>query len=572
MDQDYADSSSSFKNKGLITSDFKFTSANETVTAGAGTLGNTDALVDGSTTDADVLNATLTSGGAATTTIQNIETLNLTSTIAGSGLDFGSVLGAKNVSITGSATSVFTGVSSTATPEFKVSSYDKGTSITLTSLTGTTAANTAESLKVTLNGVTKNSSVTVDTVAANAGTLETLNLVSDGSAANITGLVQGANATFSTINVTGGQALTLKMAGDVVNNLKIATTNTGGTALDLDINGADLVNLGNVTGVTALTVRDSNTPGGEGFSLFNVATGSTVTLATDAGAGVFTVKGAASNTADTVNFVLKTDATTATDVNLTSVTINDVENLVITSDGAPTTGANKTNSITTLNADSLSSLTIKGASEFTTALGAIAKNITINGADATAILTIDANAVTGAATGTKTLSITGGSAADVITAATAIDINQTLTGNGGNDKFIVAAVGASTVARVTVADLAKGDIVQFGGTTVGTVTNKLGVAAGIQAQIEAAATVRAAAEIAATSTGTGVGDAATTANTAYLFSYKGEQYAFLNQDDAAEVAGGAAGSYLDNTDAIIKIVGGITGSTAAADLPTFTFA
>ena len=569
--QDYADNSSSFKNGGVITSDFKFSAGNQTVTAAAGTLGNNDALIDASTTDNDTLNATLISGAASTTTIQNIENLAFTVNTAGSGLDFANVTGAKTVSVSGGANSTFTGVSSTATPEFTLLNYGKAANVQLATLAGTTTTNNAESLKVTLSGTTKDTSLTV--ASAVAGTLETLNLVSGGSAANISTLVQGTNTTFGTINVTGTQALTLKMAGDQLNNVKIAATNTGATALDVDIDGGDLVNLGNVTGVTALTVRDSNAPGtgGDGFSLFNVATGSTITLATDANAGVITVKGAAANTADTVNFVLKTDATAATDINLTSVTLNDVETINFQTDGAPTTGANKTNSIGTLNADSLTNVKITGASEFTTALGSIAKNITVDASAATSAITIDGSAVTGAATGTKTLAITGGAGADVFTASTQASVNTTLAGGAGNDKFIVGAIGTDTVARVSITDLAKGDIVQFGGTVAGTVTNKLGVSAAIQAQIEGAATVKAAAELAATSTGTGIGDAATTANTAYIFTYKGDTYAFLNQDDGAEAAGGAANSYVDATDAIIKIVG-VSSTTAAADMPTFTFA
>ena len=57
---DYADTTTAFLSSGAVTSTFKFTSGNETVNSAGGTFATADILVDNTTTDNDVLNATLT--------------------------------------------------------------------------------------------------------------------------------------------------------------------------------------------------------------------------------------------------------------------------------------------------------------------------------------------------------------------------------------------------------------------------------------------------------------------------------------------------------------------------------
>jgi hypothetical protein len=60
---------------GALASSFRFTSGNDVVNGMTATMAATDTLIDGSTTDVDVLNITGT-GSTAITTV-NIETVNL---------------------------------------------------------------------------------------------------------------------------------------------------------------------------------------------------------------------------------------------------------------------------------------------------------------------------------------------------------------------------------------------------------------------------------------------------------------------------------------------------------------
>jgi hypothetical protein len=483
--QDYADSSSSFKNGGLITSDFKFSSGNETVTAGAGTLASNDALVDGSTTDADVLNATLTSGGPLTTSIQNIETLNLTSTIANSGLNFANVLGAKKVTLTGTANSQLTNVNATAAPAFEINNYNKAVTLNVATLGGTTAAGTAESLTVKASGLTAGGTVlapvipTLNLTSAGAGTLETLNLESAGTTKNtlqLTGIGAGnVNAVAKTV-VTGAADLDLLMAHGAINGQTLdAAGHTGVLNLIVDRNGATtaVTNLTNVTGADVYTFRDS-TAGGDALVASGLASGSTVALTytTAGGASSLAVKGAAAGKADSLTLVLDNAADATNTTVASSLTVTDVETLNIKSEGGTTTG-NKINALTvtagsTVSVDGATKLDlelaaaslvsvveVKGAGahkvDFAGAGGvtyADGKNLTIDGSTATGKLTLDGSQFTGTAGGSgavETLTIRGGENDDTITAHTGVDARSVIDAGAGKD-----TVNVATAANVTL--------------------------------------------------------------------------------------------------------------------------
>lgn len=479
--QDYADSSSSFKNGGLITSDFKFTSGNETVTAGAGTLGNTDALVDGSTTDADVLNATLTSGAAATTTIQNIETLNLTATIANSGLDFANVTGAKKVTLTGTANSQLTNVNATAAPAFEINNYNKAVALDVLTLVGTTAAGTAESLTIKASGLTAGGTAlapvipTLTLTATAAGTLETLNLESAGTAKNTlaVNLGAGANAVAKTV-VTGAADLDLMVANAMINGQTLdGAGHTGVLNLIVDRNGATtaVTNLTNVTGADVYTFRDS-VAAGDALVASGLASGSTVALTySTTGASSLAVKGAAAGKADSLTLVLDNAADATNTTVATSLTVTDVETLNIKSEGGTTAG----NTINALTVTAGSTVSVDGSTKLTLDLAATSlvsvvevkgsgahsvdfaapatyadgKNLTIDGSAATGKLTLNGVDFTGTAGGSgaiETLTIRGGSSDDTITAH-----------GGANARSIIdAGAGADTVNVATAANVTLG--------------------------------------------------------------------------------------------------------------------
>lgn len=111
---DFADAAGSFRNGTATTSgtptDFKFTNGAETVNATTASLvvvGGGDALIDGSTTDQDVLNVVL-NGNTSLNTVTNIEKIAITANAAGGAIDFTNVTGAQTVVITGAPTSALT--------------------------------------------------------------------------------------------------------------------------------------------------------------------------------------------------------------------------------------------------------------------------------------------------------------------------------------------------------------------------------------------------------------------------------------------------------------------------------
>ena len=471
--QDYADTTSSFKNGGLLPSDFKFSSGNDTVNAGAGTVGNTDALVDGSTTDSDTLNATLTSGAAATPTIQNIEKLNLTMSIANSGLDFANVTGVKAISVTGTANGVVNNLDLTKGPTLAVNSYSKPPTVQAATLAGTTALGTAETLGVTVSGATEDSSLTIASATAGTENLESLTITSSGAAANILTLVNGTNTdNIDKIAIAGAADLDLRVASAVISGNTMTAADHGGVlTLTVDRNGtAGTTNLGNVSGVDNFVFRDS-TAGGDNLVVSNLVNGSNVTLATAfAGTDSITVKGAAAKTDNTLNITIdnETDLTDTT-IGGTSLTIADIETLSFTSAGATVAGGN---TITKLIATSAAVINVTGDSKLTLGLDAAtlvttvnlsgagehavdftagatyaeAKSLTLDGSTATGKLTLDGSDFTGTAGGVlETLTINGGSNDDTITGTSNADAKNVIDAGAGKDTVTLSTANGSSV-------------------------------------------------------------------------------------------------------------------------------
>jgi hypothetical protein len=472
--QDYADTTSSFKNGGLLTSDFKFSSGNDTVNAGAGTLGNTDALIDGSTADSDTLNATLTSGAAATPTIQNIEKINLTMSIANSGLDFANITGVKAISVTGTANGVVNNLDLTKETALAVNSYSKALTVQAATLAGTTALSTAETLGVTVSGTTEDSSLTIASATAGTENLESLTITSSGTAANILTLVNGANTdNIDTIAIAGSADLDLRVASTVISgNTLTAAGHTGALTLTVDRNGSvsSTTNLGNVSGVDNYVFRDS-VAGGDNLVVSNIADGSNVTLATAfAGTDSITVKGAAAKTDNTLNVTIdnETDLTDTT-IGGTSLTIANIETISFTSAGATVAGGN---TITNLIATSAATINVTGDSKLTLGLDATTlvttvglsgagahsvdftaaatyaegDSLTIDGSTATGELTLDGSDFTGTAGGTvETLTINGGTNDDTITGTSNADSENVIDADAGDDTVSLSTANNSSV-------------------------------------------------------------------------------------------------------------------------------
>lgn len=564
---DQADTTGSSKNGGLIASDFKFTSGNELVTAVAGTFAAGDVLADGSKTDADVLNATITAAGATAASVSNIETINLDVKTATGGLDMTSVTGAKTVSVntnSGIAAQV-TNIAPASAPVVEL----KGSGVltaNFTSFAGTTAAGTAESASFKFNGASvAGANVPGLTITATTpGTLETLNLESAGSAKNTVALTS-ASAIGKAV-VTGAADLELRSAAGTLNGVElVGSAHTGVLTINADFDGGAAVvglNAEKYTGVDAYIVRDTAaTAGATGFGLFNIASGVTVRLADDiAAASIITVAGASASTTDSVNLLLQNRATTATDVDVAGgLTINNVETIKITSTGAPTTG--DTQSSLTLNADKIATLTLDGGSDLAVTLGAgtvaatNTANISIDGSAATGKLAIVAGDIANFASGTRTVTIKGGTNDDTLTGVTTVAVKNVFDLSAGG-KDTVTIVAGDTNDSITA--FTNGDKLALGAVAGGFVNglNATEITAAEQATIEAAATLAAAATAAAGAV------TAYAANTAVLFSYQGNQYILM--DDAT------FGAYDVATDAIVQVTG-LSGTTTF-DAGTFLFA
>lgn len=473
---------------------FKFSSANETVKAAAGTLNGTDVLLDPSTSDNDVLEANIVSTTLAAPTVQNIETFKLNLLANGAGLDLANVLGVKTVEVTGSGNGVLSNVAATAPEVTLTGGYDKTLTVAFDTLAGTSTSN-PETLKVNLNGAGSKAAVQINiegTATANQGSLEQLTINSAGTAANTltvgttdydgtssSGYASAAGITKFT--VTGDQALTLKVDHATISTKTVEKTGTGALTLDIDRGTAttQVTSLAQAAGYSNLVLRGTGDVNVSG--IVNGATVQIVDSFTATNADSLSVKGAATGTNDSLTLVLdhKTDAT-----NLTfnaAFAVNDIETVNIVSKGGDSTGhqlgdtastggfeanAAKTINISgdtklTLNLDTdtkFETLNIEGTGKHSisfvgTATYSAGKNVTVN-STSTSNLKLDLSQIvldTGVST-VEVLSVTTGSGADDITLGSFAGAKLVLNAGDGGD--------STTAQKVTVGS--------FGGTGTAT--------------------------------------------------------------------------------------------------------
>jgi methionine-rich copper-binding protein CopC len=504
--QDYADTTTAVLNNGAITSSFKFTSANETVNAPAGTLSNTDTLVDGSTTDNDVLNATLTGNAPIAANLTNIETLKLN--IAGNkaGLDFTNITGAKTVEVTGTQDAILSNVAATAPEITLTGGYDKTLTVAFATLAGT-SSNDPETLKVNLNGAGSKAAVQINIVGTtNTGSLEQLTINSTGTAANTltvgTTDVDGTSNGYAAANgitkftVTGDQALTLKVDHATVSTKTLEKTGTGALTLDIDRGTltTPVTSLVQAAGYANLVLRGSGD-----VNVSSIANGATVTIVdsfTGANADSLLVKDANTGTNDSLTLKLQhKTAGTNIDFSNAAFAINDVETISIISNGGDSTGHKlgdatngfEANAAKTINLSGDTKLTLKlatatkfetlnidGAAKYvvdfvnTGVSYGSGKNVTVNAGTATGDLTLDLSDIvldTGTST-TETLSVTTGSGKDTLTfGSTLAGAKLVVDAGGGDNTIVVMGDGTGTAnisGDVTITTGAGKDTIVFG--------------------------------------------------------------------------------------------------------------
>jgi hypothetical protein len=451
---------------GSLASTFRFTSGNDTVNGMSATMAAADTLIDGSATDADVLNITAT--GATAVTSVNIETVNFTATSGAPNLDASAITGATNINVSGTVASTVDNQTGTV----NLVDYTRILTVDDTNYNGTAAAGNADSLSMTVSGATHGTTAATQSgitlVSNNASVLETLNIESKGSAANDFTLVGGTNVTLSTVNITGSADVSVRMANVDITGLTFnATAATGSTTMVLDRNtlGATASNVNLFTGIDNLTVIDSAAPavGGDTGSLSGLTVGQKITFADDFNSSVLAFQGA-TGSADSASIVLD-NATAVTDTDMAQINAQNIETLSIDSSGFATSSSTTAENLIDDLVGDATTITVTGdtsididlnidaatAGARAVAVDASANTAFVNieaaaGAGSTAALTVGYN-ITGTA-GNDTLSLngtggtlTGGAGNDTLTGSA---LNDTISTGAGTD-LIEATTGTDTV-------------------------------------------------------------------------------------------------------------------------------
>jgi hypothetical protein len=322
-------------------------------------------------------------------------------------------------------------------------------------LSGTTAASTANTINTAVSGstfgstVATQSTILIDNTDAGTDTLETLNIASNGSAANVVYLNTSTDTNFSTINVTGGTAATVRFDhADVTGLTVVAGTNTADVDILIDRNGATTTatNILNMSGAETISFRDSTAAGDEG-DVTGVAAGQNLVYVSDFTAADIDLAGV-SRTAPAATVTVTLDnATAATDLDIGgNMDIQDVTAINIVSNGNPTTATAATaENAFTLVGDA-TSITLTGDTHIDTTLNIDASGALANAARA---VTVDASGMTGTAyveleAGASTLvsyTMTGTANADTLAANAA---GSSMTAGAGADT-ITGGAGADTI-------------------------------------------------------------------------------------------------------------------------------
>ncbi len=542
------------------------------------------------------LNATY----GATVTAATLNVSGGTATGSGAVAFTGAALATVNINSSTAANTVGTIALGGAATALNVAANSNLTTGNITGFTGTAA-------KITVTGAA---------TAANLGTLENTTVKTVDASAFLGALTVTAN-TNTTLVLTGGAGNDVITTGAVLATggtidggagtgdrlVVAASAHVDATAGKLykgfeqvqvqDSQTVDVTQL--ATNNTIDTVRINAAAGATGATGLSAAQAAAVQVI-QAGGGVITVGVTGATTGGQIDTV-KIAATTTTAagaaqaINLTGVTLTGVEKLEVTGNGtaAATTGAI---TLTTANATSLDSITVKNAAATTVtiAAGQTATNLVVDGSGSTGAVTVDASAYATATGATlkggagqdilhgsnQNDSLNGGAGNDVLTAQggtatagtatalgalTAITANttsNTLTGGAGRDVFGLSVTTVANANSITDLDLGTGaaaggvDAIYFDGATAaaaGTVTIAT-LSAATQTNVTAAASLAAAVDLVVANN--------TAVNVVTQFTYGADTYIFING-----VAGGA--TYTAAEDLLVKVTG-VTGTLDASDI------
>ncbi|MBS0345484.1 MAG: hypothetical protein JSR69_03410 [Proteobacteria bacterium] len=385
---------------------------------------------------------------------------------------------------------------------------------------------------------------------------------------DLTGVTAGADGNFTVAGVTVAvlaadttqgiadkvvAALNAVAAGTAIGDA--TATNLGGTtpvvtitytAAYGDVAQASVTN-GTATLSGTGTAATTTSGAGGSLTLDKMANNGTLEL-TGAGAGVtVTMADATSTTADIFNIVTKVDAA---DLNFGTVAVAGVETVNITAtDTTPVNVVTGTATISkatlTVSDSDVKSIVVTGNSDL---------DLTAAGASLTSVNAANLTGKLAFSSAVNSAVITGGSAADTLTATgnsqtlnggagadTLIVTGDlaTLSGGAGNDVFNIGNATTNVNSYATITDLAAGDVIKFTAAAADFVSAKvtLGDTAVFQDLANAA--------IANSDTG----DVA-------WFQFSGNTYVIENVSNNAS-------AFVNNTDIIVKITGLVDLSTAS---------
>jgi hypothetical protein len=447
---------------GTLTSTFRFTSGNDTVNGISATMHLTnDVLIDGSTTDSDTLNITGT--GATGITTVNVENVVMTAASGAPNLDAANMTGLTSVSVSGTVASTVDDVASAAT--ITSDSYGSILTVLNSDYAGTAAALNPDTLNLEVTGGTFGSTATTQTgfsLTAGAGsTVETLNVTSSGTAANVYSLDASTNVTLSTVNFLGSADATARVAhADVTGLTFVGTAATGDVNLRVDMNGTGAaLNATSFTGIDNFIMVDS-TVTGDAASITGLSSGQKVTIADDMDATTLTLSGAGVGSEKASITVVLDNETASVDLDVANITIDNVTTLNLESSGySSSTALTAENATGTLDGD-FTTITITGDTSLDTVLDidpagtaeTTARTVTVDASENTAYVTVDAvddkyvsYNITGTA-GNDTLKLN--ETAGVITAGAG---NDTISLSGKNDT-VDAGAGTDTINATTGTD------------------------------------------------------------------------------------------------------------------------
>jgi S-layer protein len=456
-----------------IAQDFRFTSGDQVVNALSSTTAGGDTLVDGSTTDNDSFNLTAT-GAMTTLTAINIETANVNFASGTPDAKFTNFSGLKAVNVTGAVAGT---VEDPGTATVGLNGYSRVLTVDLDSLAGTAVDGTADVLNLSVSGTqygttaaTRSGIAVTIQAGTNAtdGTLETLNITSTGTTANDFALTKDADTTFTTINLLGGTAQTVRVEHDDVTGISIVGTAATGDAnvrVNRESDGTTATNVANFTDVDNLIIADDAAAPAAALVLSSVKSGQRITVADDMATGSAITFQGATRTAPAASLTLVLDNDTVnTDTDIADLDIQNVAALNLQSNGFATTSTDGAaiNAIGSLVGD-FTTVTITGDTS-------VSVNLAIDAAgalsDTARTVTVNASGLTGTAFATFTVAndgstvdtdrlisynITGSSNADTITATNA-DAPNSLIGGAGNDT-ITGGMGVDTIDAGDGSDL-----------------------------------------------------------------------------------------------------------------------